>query len=426
MVSPVPNELSAAEAARAIASGALTSAALVEACLQRIAAREASVQAWAHLDPDAALAEARARDAEPARGVLHGVPVGFKDIIDTVGLPTEYGSPIYRGHHAAADAACVALVRNAGGVVLGKTVTTEFAFVNPGKTRNPHRPTHSPGGSSSGSAAAVADRMVPLALGTQTGGSVIRPASFCGVVGYKPSIGQLSYAGVKLLARSLDTLGAMARRVEDLALLRAALLGAPAAVAGRGSAPRIGLSRTPWWGRADASSQAALLAAGEALAAAGAAVAEVELPAAFAGLCAANGAIMTFEGSRSLAYEIREHRAELSEKLTERLLPDAEIPYERYREALALAARCAGELPAVLGDLDALLVPSAVGEAPEGFETTGDPRFNQPWTTIGAPCVTLPGHQGSGGLPVGVQLVGRLAEDEALLATAAWAEPRIV
>ncbi|MBT5667554.1 MAG: amidase, partial [Rhodospirillaceae bacterium] len=201
------NELTAVEVAQAIAKGEVTSEALVGACLDRIKDREPDVRAWAHIDPDAALTEARARDRVAPMGPLHGVPIGFKDIIETHDMPTAYGSDIYPGHRPVADAACVAMARAAGAVVLGKTVTTEFAFVNPGKTRNPHDLAHTPGGSSSGSAAGVADCMVPLALGTQTGGSVIRPASFCGVVGYKPTHGQLNYVGTKVLAASLDTLG---------------------------------------------------------------------------------------------------------------------------------------------------------------------------------------------------------------------------
>ena len=225
-----PNEMSAVEAAQAIAAGALTSEQLVTACLEQIRASEKDIQAWVHIDEAGALAAARAAD-NPANGAgegpLRGLPVGLKDIIDTANMPTGYGSAIYPTHQPLVDAACVSLIREAGGINLGKTVTTEFAFVNPGKTRNPHNLSHTPGGSSSGSAAAVAAHMVPLAFGTQTGGSIIRPASFCGVVGYKPTFGQFSYSGVKLLSGSLDTLGGFARNVEDLVLLRSAMCGTP-------------------------------------------------------------------------------------------------------------------------------------------------------------------------------------------------------
>ena len=416
------NERTATDAARAIAAGEITSVALTEACLNRIAAREPDVRAWAHIDPDAALAQARARDGEAPRGPLHGVPVGFKDVIETFDMPTAYGSAIYPGHRPAADAACVAQIRDAGGVVLGKTVTTEFAFVNPAETRNPHNPDHSPGGSSSGSAAAVADMMVPLALGTQTGGSVIRPASFCGAVGYKPTIGQFSYAGVKLLARSLDTLGAMARHAGDFALLRAALMGAPAEAAPSAAPPRFGLCRTPWWDRADAATHDAVETAASTFAAAGAQVREVALPDGFAGLEGANKTIMMYEGRRSLAHEFRRHEDRLSDRLKEQMAHGAATGYADYNRAIACAFDCRVRFADAMADLDALIVPAALGEAPKGFESTGDATFNRPWTTVGTPCVTLPGHIGPHGLPVGVQLVGAFGADDALLAVACWAE----
>jgi len=419
---PELSELSATDAASQIAQGRITSESLVRACLERIEQREEEVRAWVFLDPDRVIAVAKSRDASPPLGPLHGVPVGFKDIVETADCPTEYGSAIYAGHRPAADAACVSLVNRAGGIVMGKTVTTEFAFVCPNRTRNPHNLEHTPGGSSSGSAAAVADHMVPLAFGTQTGGSVIRPASFCGVVGYKPSIGQLSYAGIKLLARSLDTLGAMARRVEDMALLRAALLGAPAGVSRPEAPPTIGLCRTPWWERAEPASQNALLSAGDAFASAGANIVEVTLPDPFPGLSEANQTIMTFEGCRALADELARHPELLSDRLKERLLPAESTPYADYKAAVLLARQCASEFSSVLEDAHALLVPSAVGEAPQSLASTGDALFNRPWTTIGAPCVTLPGYVGETGLPVGIQLVGRIGEDEELLGIGAWAE----
>lgn len=418
------NELSACDAARAIESGSVTSEALTRACLERIEARESTVEAWAHLDPKAAIAEARARDSGPRMGPLHGVPVGFKDIIDTADMPTAYGSSIYPGHRPVADAACIALVRAAGGVMLGKTVSTEFAFVNPGKTRNPHNTAHTPGGSSSGSAAAVADSMVPLAFGTQTGGSVIRPASFCGVVGYKPTFGEFSYAGVKLLAGSLDTLGAFSRHVEDLALLRAALLGAPASVTPTDAPPTLGLCRTPWWDQADADSQTAIENAAKVFAAAGATVREIEMKGDFADLIDANQTIMTYEGCRSLAHEMERHADKLSDRLKEQMTAGAAIPHAQYKSAIAMAARCRSEFGEMSSNLDALIVPGAVGEAPKSLASTGDALFNRPWTTIGVPCLTIPGHTGSNGLPVGVQLVGTGA-DENLLAVGVWAEAAV-
>src|SRR5579885_2458435 len=258
--------LSARDAARRIAAGTLTAEALMRACLERIQSREATVGAWAHIDPDHALAEARARDQSAQRGPLHGVPIGVKDIMDTADLPTGYGSRAYHGHRPGSDAACVALARAAGAVILGKTVTTEFAAMSPGKTRNPHDPAHTPGGSSSGSAAGVADFMMPLAFGTQTAGSIVRPASFCGVVGYKPSFGLVATAGVKPLAPSLDTIGGFARSVADVALFIAALTDrrdlVPSAPAAR---PRIGIYHTEPWDHAQPATAAALEAARRAL-----------------------------------------------------------------------------------------------------------------------------------------------------------------
>src|SRR3954466_2810878 len=241
-----PHELSAAQAARSMASGGLTSEALVASCLERIAERDETVRAWAFLDRAQALAQARALDRAPRRSKLHGVPFGIKDVLDTADLPTEYNSPIYRGHQPKADAACVALLRRAGCLILGKTVTTEFAQNHPAQTRNPLNPEHTPGGSSSGSAAAVADCMVPLALGTQTGGSVIRPAAYCGTFAIKPSFGSINRAGTKFVAESLDTIGAFARGVEDLELAMEVLTSRAKAPAPSG-APRIGLCRTPLW-----------------------------------------------------------------------------------------------------------------------------------------------------------------------------------
>src|SRR5438874_13332130 len=257
---PDPLSLSVRDAAQEIASGRLTAEALASACLDRIAAREAVVGAGHYLDPDAALAAARRCDASPPRGPLHGVPIGVKDLIDTVDMPTGYGSAIYEGYRPAADAACVALARAAGAIVLGKTVTTEFACFTAGKTANPRNPAHTPGGSSSGSAAAVADGMVPLGFGTQTAGSVIRPASFCGCVGYKPSFGVIPRAGVKPLADSLDTIGVMARSVDDAALCPGVLAGRPALrdIAMPEAPPRIGIYRTPVWSEAEPSTIAAM------------------------------------------------------------------------------------------------------------------------------------------------------------------------
>jgi len=413
-------ELTAHEAAAEIAAGRLTSEKLVAACLERIAERETAVGAWAHLDPGLALEQARACDRGPARGPLHGVPIGVKDIVDTADQPTACGSPIYAGHRPAADAACVGLVRLAGGVILGKTVTTEFAYFTPGRTANPHDPAHTPGGSSSGSAAAVGDRMVPLAFGTQTSGSLIRPASFCGAVGYKASFDGLPTAGVKVLAQTLDTLGAMARSVADLCLMRAALVGAPARPAGRSAPPRIGLCRTAQWDAAAPETKAAVEAAALALGAP-----EVEAPADFAALHDAHQVVLAFEAARAFAWERRERAGQMSARFRSFLEEGAATPYAQYVEALARAAAGRRALAGVFTRFDALLTPAAPGEAPKGLEATGDPVFNKMWTLLGNPCVTLPAGLGPNGLPVGVQLVGPLGADDALLSLCAWTEPRL-
>src|SRR5712671_3242695 len=294
---PEPQLLSARAAAQEIAAGRLTAEALMTACLDRIAAREKVVGAWHFLDPAAALAAARQRDAEAPRGPLHGVPIAVKDLIDTVDMPTAYGSAIYRDHRPDADASCVALARAAGAVVLGKTVTTEFATFTPGKTANPHNPAHTPGGSSSGSAAAVADGMVPLAFGTQTAGSVIRPGAYCGCVAYKPSFGLINRAGVKPLADSLDTIGVFARSIEDAAFFAGVLSERPALrhLAVPQQAPRFGLYRTPVWEEAEPATVAAIDAARTALERGGAVVTELAIAPGHQELADAQDTILWFE-----------------------------------------------------------------------------------------------------------------------------------
>jgi Asp-tRNA(Asn)/Glu-tRNA(Gln) amidotransferase A subunit family amidase len=419
-------ELTATEAAAAIADATSTSEGLVTACLERITEREDQVGAWTYLNPEQALAQARACDRGPTRGVLHGVPIGIKDIIDTCDMPTGHGSPIYAGHRPSADAACVALLRAAGAVILGKTVTTEFAMFTPGKTANPHNLAHTPGGSSSGSAAAVADSMVPLALGSQTAGSIIRPASFCGVIGYKPTHGQFSVAGIKALSQTLDTLGGFARSVADLALLRAAFVAAPGRLSAVEPTPRIGLCRTPQWPHATAASRDALETAGQQLAAAGAEVRDLELPAEFENLAAAQETVQVFEGARCCAYELTRHREQLSNQLLELLDAAEHMTYATYAKAITLAETCRRRLESIFIDHDVLLVPSAPGEAPKGLETTGNPLFNRMWTLLHTPAVNLPGYTGSFSLPVGVQVIGAIGMDDRLLTIADWIHSRRV
>ena len=423
-MSHAPNKLTAAEAGRRIARGQLTSEALVAACLEHIAARERDVRAWAFLDAELALRQARRLDREAPRSPLHGVPFGIKDVIDTADMPTEYNSPIYRGYQPKWDAACVALLRQAGCVILGKTVTTEFANNHPSHTRNPHRLAHTPGGSSSGSAAAVADHMVPLALGTQTGGSTLRPAAYCGTVGCKPSFNTINRAGLKFVAESLDTIGVLARTAEDAALSLQILSGraSPDFARPRTGIPRIGVCRTPRWQDADAPTRAAIESVASRLATAGARVDDFELPEATERLFDEHGKIMGYESARALAWEYLNHPDQISTTLRPRLAEGWQLPRNAYDAARALARDCRRRLADSMRDYDILLTPSAPGEAPDNLNTTGSSIFNRVWTLFGVPCVTLPCGAGPRGLPLGVQLVGRFDGDVELLAWAHWAE----
>ncbi|HEX2227778.1 MAG TPA: amidase [Candidatus Binatia bacterium] len=413
-----PFRLSANEAAVRIRQGKLTSEALVRSCLERIDARESQVKAWVHLDRDFALAQARERDRAPSPGPIHGIPFAAKDIMDTADLPTEYGSPIYKGNRPAADAACVALSRAAGGVLLGKTVTTEFASRVPlGQATNPHNPQHTPGGSSSGSAAAVADFMVPLAFGTQTVGSVIRPAAFCGCIGYKPSYGEVSTQGVKQNTASFDTVGLFSRAVEDLPLFRAALTGfAPKPLATIPiNALKVGFCRTMFWERAEDYTKALVEEAASRLANAGAKVSDFDLRGPFKDFEAMGRRINDFEFSRALTWERNHHWRLLSEFQREKLSGWLNVSYEQYREAEAVLGQCREYLNDGMKDIDLLLTPSAPGEAPEGLASTGDTSFNILSTWTYTPCVTLPVFTGPRGLPVGIQLIGHRNQDHGLL-----------
>ena len=413
--------LSASEAAAGIREGRFTAENLVRSCLERINARESQVKAWAHLDRDFALAQARQCDRSASGGPLHGVPFAAKDIMDTADLPTEYGSPIYKGNRPAADAACVALSRAAGGVLLGKTVTTEFASRSPlGNTTNPHNPAHTPGGSSSGSAAAVGDFMVPLAFGTQTVGSVIRPASFCGCIGYKPSFGEVSTQGVKQNTASFDTVGLFARAVEDLALFRAALTGfaAKSLAAITVKDLKIGFCRTMLWDRAEQYTKNLLEQAASALAKAGAKIADFNLGKSFEQFEIMGRRITDYEFARGLTWERTHHWNLLSEFQREKFAGWLNISYEQYREAEARLEHCRRDLADTMKDMDLLLTPSALGEAPAGLSSTGDTSFNILSTWTYTPCVTLPVFTGPSGLPVGIQLIGQRNQDHRLLEAA--------
>jgi amidase len=420
------NRLSAAVAVARLKSGALTAEQLTRDCLDRIAER-AAVKAWTYLDPEYALAQARAADRAGRPGLLGGLPIGVKDVIDTYDMPTQHGSPIYAGYRPFADAACVALTRMAGGTILGKTVTTEFANRFPGATAHPHNPAHTPGGSSSGSAAGVADFQAPLGFGTQTGGSTIRPAAFCGAVGYKPSFGEFSRVGIKLQCQNLDTLGLICRSLDDIGLMRAVLIETPHRPVDRAAGvPRIGLCRTPLWDDADAPTQALIEQTGSRLAAAGAKVSEVEFAAPFRDIALHHRRILNYEAAHNYAYEHLEHREKVSQVLLDTVLdPGAKLPIAEYIEALETAEAFRAHLDDIFGAVDVLLTPSAGGEAPEGLGSTGSPSFNSTWTLGWVPCVTLPADTGPKGLPLGVQLVGQRFADERLLDAAAWVETQL-
>jgi Asp-tRNA(Asn)/Glu-tRNA(Gln) amidotransferase A subunit family amidase len=418
------NQLTVAEAAQAIATGRITSEALVRACLARIDVREDVVHAWAALDPDAALSQARACDSQAPRGPLHGVPIGIKDVLNTSDYPTQMGSPIYAGNRSRADASCVALLRAAGAIVLGKTVTCEFAGVAPGATTNPIDPERTPGGSSSGSAAAVADGMVPLALGTQTGGSVLRPASFCGLIGFKPTFGTINREGLKFAAESLDTIGLIGQTVEDIALVMAALTGPRDWRPRRlDTPPRLGLCKTYLWDEKASSETAECVdRAAAALRAAGASVEHFALPDSFRRLTAAREIINNVERARSLAWEWAHHRSSLSPQLVRTIELGLAVPEDDYRAALQLAEEARLTLDAQLAEFDGLVAPCVNGEAPVGLTYAGDPAFQAIWTLLHVPTMTIPAHRGAHGMPVGIQFVARRWCDDKLTSLALWAQ----
>jgi len=409
--------LSALELIRQIETGALTPRAVIDRCAETIARRETEIGAFVALDIEAA----RERAERMATLPLCGLPIGVKDIYDTADLPTQYGSAIYAGHRPKADAAMVALIRRAGGVVIGKTVSTEFASLQPAGTRNPHNIAHTPGGSSSGSAAAVAAGMVPIALGSQTGGSVIRPAAYCGVVGFKPSFRLMPTIGMKCFSWSLDTVGLFAAGVADAAFAAALISGRDLRIDGREpAAPRIALVRSRSWPEASASMQDAIARAARAAEAAGAKVTEVQLPPIFETATQAHGTIQDHEAYRALADEIDRHRDRLGPILRQQLDNAAAITPAAYDDARRLARQARRALVDFMEGIDVLLTPSAPGAAPHGLDSTGKPTFNRLWTLLGTPCVNVPGLFDSAGLPLGVQIVGRFARDRLALEAAAF------
>ena len=435
-----PDRLTAVEAAAQIVKGTLTSEALVRSCLDRIKERDAAVQAWAYLDPHHAIAQAKLRDAETKSGrpigPLHGIPVGLKDVIDTADMPTENGSPAFKGHRPAMDAACVTALREAGAVILGKTVTTELANTFPGKTRNPHNPAHTPGGSSSGSAAGVADGQMPLALGTQTGGSVIRPASFNGIYALKPTLGLISRRGVLLQSHTLDTIGTYGRSLEDVALLTdaltahdpldpvsfprdrssllAAMREAPPAP------PKLAFFKTPAWSEAEEVTKTKIQGLAMRL---GANCEEVALEAAFDRIIEMHAIVMGAENHAYYGEFLRQPSGVLSDRLRQRLEAGAKIPASLYIHAVNARDELYSLVEKVLDRYDAILCPSSCGPAPVTLESTGNPVFNGLWTYLGVPCVNLPLFTANG-LPLGAQLVGKRGDEARLLRTARWLDQR--
>jgi Asp-tRNA(Asn)/Glu-tRNA(Gln) amidotransferase A subunit family amidase len=419
-----PDAPDAVSISAAVRAGRTSAEAETRAAIARIEQMEPVLHAWETFDPALALEAARGVDrrrAGEARCLLAGVPIGVKDIFDTADLPTGHGSPIYKGRQPAADAHAVAAARAAGAVVMGKTVTTEFAYFTPGPTANPRDRARTPGGSSSGSAAAVASGMVPLAFGSQTAGSLIRPASYCGVFALKPTHDRFSLEGVKGFAPSLDTLGWLARTADDLELMRAALSGLPYVPLERPALAtlRIGVCRTHEWPALDAGGRAAWDDGLRRLADAGVQLRAVEMPDALAGLVDAQKTIMAWEAARGLAVEYRDHAPRLSTPIVELVRRGLETSDDARAAARALAEQGRREVARLTSDLDALLVPAAPGEAPLGLAATGDPVFSRVWTLLGLPCVNVPGLVGPHGLPVGLQLVGGRDGERALLCVAA-------
>jgi len=436
-------QLTASDAAAGIRAGEITSVELVSACLDRISETEEGIGAWETLDRDSALGQAEAMDDIRRRGLpvgpLHGVPVGIKDIFDTADLPTQNGSPAFAGRRPDADAAAVSRLKEAGAVIMGKTVTTEFAFMHPAATRNPHDPGRTPGGSSSGSAAAVAAGHVPLAIGSQTGGSVIRPASFCGVYGLKPTRGVISRAGALKTSECLDHVGVFARSLPDAGLIADVLSGydrddmktyarpKPAMLVGALDEPPVepvfAWFDLPFNDRLTADAKEGFEELVEAL---GGQIETLPAPAAFATIVEDHQIIHEYE----ICHHLREVLDNHWDKVSDTLKPVVErargYSRERYAEALAMVEKAEDYFASLFVDYDAVLCPSATGEAPPIAEGTGDPIFCKVWTFAGLPCISLPLLVGTAGLPVGVQLVGSQEGDDRLLRTAAWLERHLV
>ena len=419
------NRLSATDAAKMLAAREISAERYLRACLERIDEREKDVRAFAFIDRDNALAHARHLDAGAVAGPLHGLTLGIKDVFDTHDMPTQGGSRAFEGYRPGQDAGCIAYARKMGAIVLGKTITAELATFPPNETRNPLNLAHTPGGSSSGSAAAVADFMVAAATGTQQFGSLIRPAGYCGVVAYKPTYNLIPKRGVWANSDSCDTVGVMARTVPDVALVSSAMIEFPGLRAfvdhaDRLPVPKVGLCRSYEWDKCDAYMKAAFEAAGGTLAAAGVKVTEIRLPERFRGMAAAQALVSNFEMSRGFADVTIRFGDRLRKPLYDRTVAGLKIKGEDYQRAQTLGRECRQIFPDVLGDCDVLLTPAATGEAPKGIESTGDPIMNGVWSFLHTPSVSVNGGRGPNGLPLGMQVVGRLDDDARVLACAHW------
>ena len=419
-----PAFLTASEALKRIHSGELSVEALADACLERVAVREPMVRAWAHVDPGYVRAQARELDRRGTNGnmgALHGIPIGVKDVILTEDMPTQYNSPIYRGFHPRIDAACITILRAAGALIFGKTETVEFASTGrKAPTCNPHDFQRTPGGSSSGSGAAVADFHVPLALGTQTGGSMIRPASFCGVYAMKPTWNLVNRDGAKVYSVTLDTIGWFGRSAADLALLYDVFdPERPEAPALDIARSRLAICRSPAWECADAASKNAFFAAADTLRKAGAIVDDLALPSPFEELIDLQNLIMRTEGRSAFLAEYRTNPEQLDPNIREQVENAAGYTRQQLLAAYDVAALCRSVFDRIAAKYDAVLTLSAVGEAPLGLASSGEMTFNAMWSLLHVPCVNVPGFVGLNGLPVGLTVTGPRFSDRRVLAAAA-------
>ena len=420
------NELSATAIVAAITSNNCTAENVTRACLARIEEREAEIGAFEYLDPSYAIEQARLLDAGPVRGALHGVPIGIKDCFETFDMPTSFGSEIYADNNTGRDAAIIVLLRNAGAVVLGKTVTSEFIAFWPGKTKNPHNTEHTTGVSSMGSAAGVADMMMPIGLATQSGGSTVRPAAHCGIIGYKASYGEMPTDGLMPMQASTDTVGFMVREIADAALIRKALLGAePARPRPAEAPPRIALIRTSHWDEADPVTHSVIEDVSTRLRSAGARVEEPAMASRLDNFTDVAITIQKFEFAHWRAYEWEHHRELISEPLQQFMVEGHETSFVSYNQAQRDAAATRAEFDTLFDTYDLVLTPSAVGEAFKLGYPTGSSNFNRMWSLLHCPGINLPASTGPQGLPVGVQLIGRKYHDDQFLADTAWVYDRI-